>query len=150
MSTRNYGQKDQRLEHLSWRVWFMKRARSRVAWEEGHRIAATIPDESDAFEDYTSEEDDSVRGSSKDGKESPRNPSSPSKQLGGALQRFDQLHDSRVRFIGAHTMQLRVLSKPTHANLQGSPHGEVLGRHGQLSSVRLPLCGLAGPEQVHA
>ena len=91
MSTRNYGQKDQRLEHLSWRVWFMKRARSRVAWEEGRNLASTIPDESDAFDDYTSEEDDSVKGS-KEGKESPKGPTSPkgpvspSKQLGAALQ----------------------------------------------------------------
>ena len=60
----------------------MKRSRSRVAWEEGRNLASTIPDESDTFDDYTSEEDDSVKGS-KEGKESPKGPpGSPSKQLG--------------------------------------------------------------------
>ena len=41
-STRHYGEKDARLEYLSWRVWFMKRNKERVRKEEGRRIASQL------------------------------------------------------------------------------------------------------------
>lgn len=41
-SSRHYGEKDARLEYLSWRVWFMKRNRDRVRKEEAGRIVAQL------------------------------------------------------------------------------------------------------------
>ncbi|KAK9809313.1 hypothetical protein WJX73_004061 [Symbiochloris irregularis] len=60
-SSSHTGERDRRLEYLSWRVWHMKRAKQRV-WEEGRRIAATLPDDSDAVvledHDFSTSDDD--------------------------------------------------------------------------------------------
>ena len=164
VSTRNYGEKDQRLEHLSWRVssralsafslvsavlyllqsswhfavraadrrlhaptavlqvWFMKRARSRVAWEEGRRLAATLPDENEVFDDYTSEEDDLLRsGKQEDSPRSPKQRSTealpkPESPTTSPRPRMPSLPDSRA----CHQVQHRapavtVLSDPAVA-----------------------------------
>ena len=64
----------------------MKRQRARVTWEEGRKLAATVPDESDMFEDYTSEEDDLLRSGKADsptGEASgPVSPSKPGEPAG--------------------------------------------------------------------
>ena len=49
-STRHYGEKDARLEYLSWRVWFMKRNRERVRKEEGRRIASQLQLDDDSVQ----------------------------------------------------------------------------------------------------
>ena len=46
-SAKHYGEKDARLEYLSWRVWFMKRNRA-LAKEERRRRAALLAEEGSA------------------------------------------------------------------------------------------------------
>ena len=44
-SARHYGEKDARLEYLSWRVWFMKRNRALAKADAQQRAAAGIVDD---------------------------------------------------------------------------------------------------------
>ena len=64
-SAKHYGEKDARLEYLSWRVWFMKRNRA-LAKEERRRRAAllaeegssvTVQDEETSHDGETSDEE---------------------------------------------------------------------------------------------
>ena len=41
-SSRHYGEKDARLEYLSWRVWFMKRNRARAKQDQAKAHAAGV------------------------------------------------------------------------------------------------------------
>ena len=41
-SARHYGEKDARLEYLSWRVWFMKRNRARAKQDQAKAHAAGV------------------------------------------------------------------------------------------------------------
>jgi len=59
-SSRHYGEKDARLEYLSWRVWHLKRKKHMVRTEEIERRARAIVDDDSGPavpEEETSDED---------------------------------------------------------------------------------------------
>ena len=77
-SSRHYGEKDARLEYLSWRVWHLKRKKHMVRKEElDRRARAIVEDDSGApiTEEETSDEDAvgaAQRAKSDSGRQVPR------------------------------------------------------------------------------